>query len=256
VNARRRARRTSSALAAPLSVCYSACSSALAHFLRQGLRGRGVAQPGSAPGSGPGGRRFKSSRPDHFFFKHLARQYLTGSSIPAFAPSRIAVIPSNYCHFLTESVGIAVSKLSSVVPVALPVATSGTDAATETGGLARPREIQARPAGASVLGGSGSKCVVDPNIRLHREAPTSVTKKTLSRAVRSSSNGDGGDDLVALSRVNAPYRQAIGTGRARFGGRRQRICDDSERQRVLRNGLAGTRSSGSTIGISAWGAAD
>ena len=28
--------------------------------------GRGVAQPGSAPGSGPGGRRFKSSRPDHF----------------------------------------------------------------------------------------------------------------------------------------------------------------------------------------------
>jgi hypothetical protein len=27
---------------------------------------RGVAQPGSAPGSGPGGRRFKSSRPDHF----------------------------------------------------------------------------------------------------------------------------------------------------------------------------------------------
>ena len=28
---------------------------------------RGVAQPGSAPASGVGGRRFKSSRPDHFF---------------------------------------------------------------------------------------------------------------------------------------------------------------------------------------------
>jgi hypothetical protein len=27
---------------------------------------RGVAQSGSAPGSGPGGRRFESSRPDHF----------------------------------------------------------------------------------------------------------------------------------------------------------------------------------------------
>ena len=33
---------------------------------RLSVRSRGVAQPGRAPGSGPGGRRFESSRPDHF----------------------------------------------------------------------------------------------------------------------------------------------------------------------------------------------
>src|SRR3989442_15965307 len=33
--------------------------------------GRGVAQPGRALGSGPRGRRFKSSRPDHFSTKTL-----------------------------------------------------------------------------------------------------------------------------------------------------------------------------------------
>src|SRR5450432_2183115 len=30
---------------------------------------RGVAQPGSAPAWGAGGRRFKSSRPDHYLFE-------------------------------------------------------------------------------------------------------------------------------------------------------------------------------------------